>query len=272
MHIVPVHGHSSGVPTRAHPRAPRVLVAAAICLAVVAAVPALGEVRHRARRPRLAPSPSTLTRHDATGSAGQRHAPRRSLGAGPPRRPAPPRSEAGPAVDDGSRPADRPRPWPRAPAGRPSSSRTCSRTTTRPTSPTRAGCSTARTQRRQRRPSAPSAVAPAYPTTPDLHAAQPPERHPQDLPGLRRRHGQRTPGGTAPARTTIANGTHTGYDIDGDAEHVQHRRARLHAGGLAPGLRDLRPLRRRRHHRRTPASRASPARRPSDTSATAPTC
>ncbi len=66
-----------------------------------------------------------------------------------------------------------------------------------------------------------------------------------------------TPAGTAPAGDR-SNGTHTGFDRDGNPEHLQHRRARLHPGGLAPGRRDLRPLRRRRHHRRTPASQAHP--------------
>ena len=85
------------------------------------------------------------------------------------------------------------------------------------------------------------------PDHPDLHAAQPAQRHPQGLPRLRRRHrqqhrlerhrlgqgGQRQPHRVRPRRPP---------------EHVQHRRARLHPGGVARGRRGLRPLRRRRHH------------------------
>ena len=80
-----------------------------------------------------------------------------------------------------------------------------------------------------------------------LQAAQPPGLGAQDLPGLRRRdrqqHGverqrlgegpQRHPHRLRPRRPS---------------GHVLHRRARLHPGGLAAGLRRLLALRRRRHH------------------------
>ena len=85
------------------------------------------------------------------------------------------------------------------------------------------------------------------PRHPDLQAAQPPGRHPRDLPRLRRRRGEghRLEHRLQPDRR---RGVHRLRQRRED-QHLQHCRERLDAGGLAPGRRDLRALRRRRDHR-----------------------